>query len=497
MNKRMKGLALMLVAMMSVGSLAGCGGAKAPATTGTPEGTKAPEQAAEKSAEPVNLVWWTIGTEPKDLKMVNDKINEYTKEKLNVTLDIKYVGWGEYGQKLSNVVQSGEPYDIAFGASINNYIDLANKGYFADLKDVVPKVAPKLNEFIPQDLWKAMTINKQVFGVPVYKDSAESHYWVYDKELVEKLGIDIEKINTLPELEPALKKIKENDPSKYPLILQGLEGINGFMATINEIDCFTNKPYVGVKFKDASAKVISPWEDAGVMDNLKIVHKWFKEGLINQDAATLTETPKYRPIFSAQGYPHADADWTVTSGYPVISHMFFGPGYSTQTIQGSFLVVSAGSKHIEEAAKVLELFNTDSTARNLLAFGIEGTHYEKTGENNIKILNDGYQAPAYSQATFFNMYAVDPAPATKWTDLKEHTSKAFSSPALGFTFNTQNVQNQVAACTNIQAKYEPALLTGTVNPEEAIPKMLDELNAAGYQDIIKEAQTQLDAFLGK
>ena len=487
MNKKMKPLALLLVGIMSLGSMTAC----------SSNAGNTADASSKKEGETVNLVWWTIGNEPKDLKMVNEKINEYTKEKLNVTLDIKYASWGEYGEKISKIVQSGESFDIAFGSGINNYQDLAAKGYFADLTEILPTATPALWDFMPEDLWKGVTINEQIIGVPAYKDSAQTQYWVWDKELVEKLGIDIDSVKTLEDLDPVLRKMKENDPSTYPLIMQGKEGINGFMATINNYDELLIGPVIGVKYDDAQATVASPWEDPEVMKNLNTLHTWFNDGLINPDAATLTETPKYRPVYAAQGYPHADADWSTSSGYPVVSSQFFGPAYSTKTIQGSFNVISAGSKHIEESLKVLELVNTDSYLRNLLASGIEDTHYKKVGENSIEMLNDGYQVPAYSQGTFFNMYTVAPAPETKWTDLQKQQEDAFSSPALGFTFNTEPVQNQVAACNTIQTKYMASLITGSVNPEEVVPKMLQELNNAGYQDIIKEAQEQLNAYLGK
>lgn len=506
MNKKMKALAFLLVGIMSVGTMTACSSTEEePVSEENQETTQKPQEEkkeeekkeGEKKEETVNLVWWTIGTEPKELAAVNEELNKYTEEKIGVTVDIKYASWGEYGEKLSKIVQSGESYDMAFGAGISNYTDLVSKGYFADLSQIVPTAAPTLWDFIPKELWQGVTLNNQIFGVPAYKDSAQSQYWVWDKELVERLGIDYESINTLEELEPALKKIKEDDPSKYPLVIHGAEGINGFMSSINRIDTFLSKPEVGVKYDGDTPTVISPWEQDYVMDNLRILHKWFNEGYINPDAATLTETPKYRPVFGAQGYPHADADWTVSSGYPVVSHMYYGPAYSTGSIQGSFIVVSEASKYKEEAVKFIELINTDAYVRNLIAFGIEGQNYEKTGDNTIKILNDRYQVPAYSQGTFFNMYVTDPAPAEKWTDLQKHMEKAFSSPALGFTFDTKNVQNQIAACANIYDKYNSSLITGSVNPDEVVPKMLEELNKAGYQEIIAEAQAQLDAYLAK
>lgn len=472
----MRIVSLVLAGLMSVSVLAGCSG-----------GNK-----GGKPSETVNLTWWTIGGEPKDLKLVNDKINEYTKEKLNVTVDMKYASWGEYGEKLSKVIQSGEAYDIAFASSISGYADLANKGYFADITEMLPEVTPDLYKFIPEELWRGVTFNGKISGVPAFKDSAQAQYWVWDKELVEKLGIDITKINTLEELEPALKAIKEDNPSQYPLLLFGSEGINGFIEAINNFDKLATG--IAVKYDDKSATVVVPWEDPGVMENLKILHKWFNAGYINPDAATITETPKYRPVYAAQGFPHA---WENASDYPRADHHFFGPAYSTGTIQGSFLGISAGSKYPEEALKLIELVNTDAYLRNLLAYGIEGTHYNKISDNSIEKLTDRYDVAAYSQGTFFNMYTVAPAPETMWKDLQEQQKQAFASPALGFVFDSKNVQNQIAACSNILSKYEPALKTGTVDPEATIPQMMAELEKAGIRDVVNEAQTQLNAFLGK
>ena len=110
-----------------------------------------------------------IGGEPKEISAVTDKLNEYTKEKLNVTVDIKYANWGDYGDKLSKIVQSGESYDMAFGAGINNYQDLASKGYFADLSQILPTAAPTLWDFTPEELWKGRTINNQVLVYQLIK----------------------------------------------------------------------------------------------------------------------------------------------------------------------------------------------------------------------------------------------------------------------------------------------------------------------------------------
>ncbi len=479
-----KSLAFIVTGTLLMSTLVGCG-AKSD-TPSTDSGSDAKNEA--KSDKPVDLVWWTIGNEPKDYQLVSEKINEYTLEKLNVNLQIKYASWGEYSTKLSKIVQSGEPFDIAFTSGIENYQDLLNKGYFADLTELLPTATPDLYKFIPEELWTGVTIDGKILGVPAYKDSAQAQYWVWDKETVEKFGIDYENIESLEQLEPALQKMKEADPSKYPLILNANEGINGFFPAINQYDEIVVKPAVGISYTDESATVVGLWEQERVLENLKLINSWFKKGYINPDAATLLELPKSRPVSSVQSF---EGGWKDTE----VGHKYFGPAYSTRTIRGSFLSISAGCKNPEAALKVIELVNTDEYFRNLLAFGIEGTHYEKTGENTIKKLNDKYEVPAYSQGTFFNMYVQEPNPSTQWDDLQDLQETAFSSPVLGFTFNSTSVQNQISACANIEAKYSSSLITGSANPEELLPQMIKELNAAGYQDIIAEAQKQVDEFL--
>lgn len=440
------------------------------------------------SSKPIDIVWWTIGNEPKDYKLVSEEINKYTKEKLNVNLEIKYASWGDYGAKLSKIIQSGENFDIAFMSSISGYQDLLNKGYFYDLTDLIKEATPNLYNFIPEELWKGVTFKNKILGVPAYKDSAQAQYWIWDKKTIDEFNIDYENINTLEELEPILQKMKEAKPNEYPLIINGGEGINGFVPAIlgyNEIAI-----NMGVSYDDENAKVVSIYEQENTLEKLRLIHSWFNKGYINPDAATLTELPKIRPVSSAQSF---EGGWKDTE----VGHKYWGPYYSTQTIQGSFLSISAGSKNPEAALKVIELVNTDEYFRNLLAFGIEGVHYEKTGENTIKKLNDDYSVPAYSQGTFFNMYVQDPNPSTQWEDLKTLQESAKSSSILGFTFDPTNVQNQVSACSNISQKYKSSLITGSANPDEIVPKMMEEMKNAGFDDILKEAQKQVDEFLAQ
>ena len=84
-----------------------------------------------------------------------------------------------------------------------------------------------------------------------------------------------------------------------------------------------------------------------------------------------------------------------------------------------------------------------------------------------------------------------------WEQVKEQNESATSSTCLGFVFDPEPVQNEVANVNTAWEKYNNDLLTGAIDPETTLPTIIDELNAAGLQTVIDEAQKQLDAFFAE
>ena len=57
----------------------------------------------------------------------------------------------------------------------------------------------------------------------------------------------------------------------------------------------------------------------------------------------------------------------------------------------------------------------------------------------------------------------------------------------------ESVRDQISSCNEIWLRYRPELMTGTVDPETTIAAMMSEMRAAGFDDILAEAQRQIDA----
>ena len=161
--------------------------------------------------------------------------------------------------------------------------------------------------------------------------------------------------------------------------------------------------------------------------------------------------------------------------------------------------ISASSANKEKAMELLQLVNTDSYVRDALYYGLEGDNFDYVdvnGEQRVHKNNNDWPMGAYAQGTYFNVTLEDTETYNYWNEeVRVQNENAVVSPALGFSFDTTNVAEQLSACTAIYAKYKPVLLTGAMDPETTVPQMMEEMRASGFDEIVAEAQTQLDAFL--
>ncbi len=490
--KKRKLLTTLLALAVAAGALTACsGGDKTPATSseaagGTSQTSSAEQSENKPSGEIPTLVWYQIGEAPANLADGVAAMNEYTADKIGVKVELKFLDWGVWSDKVKTIVSTGEPYDMMFTNS-DFYAAHVNMGALMDITDLLDAEAPALKSFIPEDVWKGVKIKDRIYSVPTYKDSSQRQYWVWDKEMVDKYSIDYENIVTLADLDPVLRQIKEGEgKSFYPFILDK-NGVNGQFMYFDS----------NVRYDDETATVQEVLEREEMVNFFRQIHAWYKDGIINPDAPTTTELPKVRTCFSAQGFPGANVTWSANMGKEVVSQPWSPAVYTTGTILGSVNAISSNSKYPAEALKYLELANTDPTLRNMLAYGVEDVNFKVLENKTIEKLNDVWTAPAYSQATFFTMYPVSPNPPDQWTLVQKQNEEAVPSILLGFTFDRTPVEAELTALDAVGAKYNAELYTGAKDPDLIIPQYLADKKAAGSEKILAEYQKQINEFLGK
>jgi putative aldouronate transport system substrate-binding protein len=375
----------------------------------------------------------------------------------------------------------------------NNFVGL---GAFADLTDMLPTTAPQLQRFIPAGLWDGVRVNGKIYAVPTYKDSSKTNFFVWDDTYVSRYNIDTTKVHTFAELDAAFRKIKAGEGQRfYPLQLS-----QGSLFTIAFSDNYDSMTIglgpIGVGNNDSNRRVVSVLEQPDVMEKLRYLYSWYRDGIVNPDAPVLAEPPKQLPFFIGQGWPAAATIWQTNNGVAKYQlEKVFGPFYSTDTIQGSMNAISSNSRYKAEALKLIELVNTDHKLRDMLAYGIEGVNFSYVKPNVVRLLTlDQWNLARYQQGTFFQMSTIEGNPEDEWDQVRRQNEQAEQSVVNGFIFNNSAVLNELANCKTVWEKYDKELLTGASNPDVVVPAIMRDLNAAGFQRIMAEAQRQVDAF---
>lgn len=509
MYKAKKWLSVSLsAALISSVLLTGCGSEKQAesSTSSVSNSTSAATSTAEQ-LEPVELTWYFVGGgQEKDAELVNAEASKYLKDKINASIKLIQFDWGSYDTKMNAMVASGEEFDLAFTCGwAFSYRQNATRGAFAHIDDnMLDKYAPEAKEIIGQDLLTAAEVNGKVYALPVVKEKAHNFGILFNKALVDKYSIDYSNVKTLADLEPVLKTIKEKEPSIYPLVTTTKPGpLVTFVSEFNLLSGAEMIPGALYPNNDAgNTKVFNQYDTPEYKEYLKIMRKWFNEGLIRKDAATLKNDPsidegKYfaYPLQMKPGKAEEQkkpaVEWVQHDITPVLT--------SNMDTNGSMTAISTTSKNPERAMMLLNLMYTDKTLINTLLFGIENTHYTKKSDNVIEIKQDsGYDKYAGSGWMFGNQFIqylnVNEDPM-KWDKLKDFNSKATALNSLGFTFNNESVKTELAALNNVCLEYLPVLVTGSVDPDKYLPIFLNKLKESGSEKVIAEIQTQYDEFL--
>ncbi len=492
-----KFLALLLAVLMVASLFVGCGSSNTqttnpPAAEGGNDTPATNPPAAE--GEIPTLTWYMVGGGmPSNIDSWTEKVNAYLEEKIGVHLNIQCVSWGDWGNRRSVIVSTNEPYDLMF-TDMGSYVSDVNMGAFADISDLMAEV-PGLTDLIPEAYLDACRINGGLYAIPAYKDSSMTNFFVWTKEHVDAYYPEYAEAHTLAEIEEGLKAIKEGT-GEAPLLLNQ-DGIS--CVTGNKYDACTLGSFgIGISY-NGGTEFVAVFEQEDVLADLRILHNWMNEGLINSDAAVLSEATGMCSLGVAQGWPSASKGWGEGRGAEVVVSQFENTVVSNDTVMGSMTCISASSNYKLEALQLLELVNTDYVLRDMLGYGEEGVNFEyveENGERRVQKLNSDWTLAAYTQGTFFDWTLEAGNPVNYWVEeVQKQNENAIASPAMGFIPDVTPIADEIAACKAIFEGYKSLINTGTGDPDEVIPQMMDEMRASGFDDILAEVNAQYNAWL--
>ena len=495
MKKFKKALALGLAGAMAL-SLAACGGTGSSGSTG---GSSAATGDNAASGEVVNLKWVMVGNGmPDNYEEWLAQINPYLEEKIGVNIDVEVVGWNDWDTRRNVIVNTAGDYDILF-TNTNVYTTDVASGAFLDITDLLDGV-PDLKASISDDVWDAVRVGGQIYGIPTMKDIAIQQFLVVADEAFAEYAPDYD-INSFtdltdPAFTDALQAITDGSgEAAFPLASNGATYLTGMYDTLG-----AGIIGMGVRYDDPEGKVVSVFEQDDVTEYLNLLRSWYQSGIINSDAATAGEEHNYKAASIAQGWQSAAVTtWGPNMGVDVTA-VKWGPCIiSNDSVRGSINCISNNCANPEKALQFLELVNTDSYVRDLLYYGVQGDNWDYTDDTKEWVHKNDAEWPmaGYTQGSFFAVTPTDDFDFNQYDDVEKQNAEAEGSVMLGFSMDIEPVRDKVQNCITICERYKSELLTGTKEPAELVSAMMSELDAAGFQDVMAEAQAQVDAFLAE
>lgn len=479
--------------------LSACGlGEESPqaSSSGEPSSAGAEGGAATPAPEepPVELTWYYIVFNmPTDQQAVEDAVNEYIRPKINATIKLKPIIESGYKDKINTMLAANEEFDLLWTSNWGggDYDNKVAKGAFVALDDLLEQT-PKLKEAIPQVAWDDTRVGGKIYAVPNMQIAAKAEGYVIQKRFVEKYNLDLDSIKSPYDIEPFLKTLKENEPDIIPIAKT--DHIFDFGRA------FGYTPF-GYKADDPERKIIDTIDKPEYREYLDVMRRWYLNGYIYKDAATMKDDQLAALLQS--GKVAVEWDTTMKPGGEVEHQSRFGgnevvykrlsePEFTG--VRPTMTAISRTSKHPEKALQFIELTATDPTLFNLLAFGIEGKHYTKVGENTVRINPDG----GYKEDlgwVFGNVligYLKEGQAPDTWEKTKELNESAKRPETTGFNHDTEPFKTEAANMDAVSQQYGKALQSGAVDPAEVFPKYREALTKAGYEKVRDIKQKQLD-----
>ena len=194
--------------------------------------------------------------------------------------------------------------------------------------------------------------------------------------------------------------------------------------------------------------------------------------------------------------PGNEVDTEAFTGFPVVD-IQTAPAYiSTSGITATLTSISKTSKDPARAMMFYDLMFADKALYNLMCFGIEGTHYKKISDDTVEAIADSGYNPStdWQFGNQFNAFYRKGQQPGIWEETMKLNESAAPSPLLGFSYDKEPMKSENAQIDAIVAQYLPGLITGTLNPEKALPELNEKLLKAGLEKVMTDAQTQIDAW---
>ncbi len=514
---------LVLVGVMVLSTLTGCGAGKKEKETQTKE-TQAiggEEQVTDSNNQTETISKYdadgnwtgdttrivmtliTGGVDPVDLKKVQDAVNEVSIKKEGVEVEFRPVSVFEAPSQVPMWIGAGEQVDL-MACSFTGISPYVAMNMIEPLEELLKKYAPDLEEMNASGISIYDTTSKEhVYGVRTLATiEGNAGGFMMPKDILDELGFSYKNWDkiTLDDLDGIFAKVKTAYPDSYMGIIGSIPTAKYSMVA----DTLGATTASGVLIGTDSTTVENYFASDEYYNYLKHVRSWNENGYLLKDAATtnisLSDGAKNGTIlgnFTEGNYGLLDGAFQ-NSGKEYIALLINDPYQPSLSPElNTYWTVPVTSSEPEAAVRFLNLMMSDSEVSNLLMWGIEGEHYTLTEEGTIVVTENSIKWSVPGLHGNQRISLGNGIETKVWDDKWNEMSALNVTKGFGFTYNASAMTNQLTAIQAVITEYQAALETGSVDLDTVYPEFLKKLEDNGINDVIADKQAQFDTWLAE
>lgn len=533
-----KVLALALASVMALG-LAACGGndntsASTPASDGSSAAAGA-ESSSEASEEaPAEIARQTITWSVIDLNAGNNNVGEYADEifqkiedYVGHDIELTWVANDALAEKNSLYYASPStmPMIMSYGGTMTgDVVSAAKAGAFIDLNDYIwdSEKYPNLSG-MSKDVAANLTVDGQLIAIP--RTRVVGRYGLsYRQDWAEALGVELPENATPDDVYNMMVAMK-----------YGNENHEGFCEFPMEMTLYTG-PFdiiqtwfgVGNGWAEVDGQLVPVWMQDEYFEAVEFMKKLYDEKLMPQDwpsrptdtwsdGCKKGENGVYIDVLDSGkriwNYFVADDTYTpsvVNPDEPASMTLYGAVNGHTLATAGynGFFTLSASTldtpEKIEAALTILDKMN-DTEMLILTQYGLEGINYHLDEDGKI-VMDDADDTALKANYTGLNQLLAY-LPSTEKTTVPVVTTErddaqnaayaaalpyAEIDPALSFKVNSETYALQGADLDSQATALRTQYICSAISLDE-FKAGLDEIRAAGYDQIITEINEQYNA----
>ncbi len=384
------------------------------------------------------------------------------------------------GDKILDLLADGQEIplenprlDIFLVRGYDNYYELATNDKLAALDEKLNNEAKSLKSSIHSTLFTAAKVNNKTYGIPVNNAIGNYTYLVFDKELLEKYGVDPNTVKSMEDLNDYLRDVKDGEKNVIPLK-------NTYPSA--NIDFLSRDGFPAIV---TSSKSIVPAYDSDEFNSyISMITRYRALGYFESEEES--DDPVYAVSIESGNIEDIKAEYE-KSGRECVYSLYSNPIATNENAISNIFCISkfVVSNELTDVAKLITALNTDEQLMNILAYGVENVNYTLNEKGQVVPLRDNTYSikPEYTGNCFLT-YTLATEDPDKWANAVKQNQDARLSPSVGFTSSItsyvytatdENATEEHPAGTEVTVyepdyieiingiveKYYPALMDGT------------------------------------